>query len=153
MAKKKNMKPEAFQMETHPFFWFGQIFCLRNRTLNRELRPYDLDYQRLKVLGVLDECPNCSMQRLADLAAVDRTSLTHTVQLLVASGLVERRESSADRRVLVLELSAAGHKMFKRIAPMILQLNKRTMAGFTAKETAVFLVQLRRMTENLKDES
>jgi DNA-binding MarR family transcriptional regulator len=149
MAKKKN-RSTGFRMEKHPFFWFGQIFGLRNRALNRELRPYDLDYQRMKVLGVLDEVPGCSMLRLADLTAVDRTSLTHTVQLLIDKGLLKRRESESDRRSVVLELTAAGHKAFKRVAPLILKMNKQTFGGFSAGEIDVIMDQLRRMADNLK---
>jgi len=138
-------------MQTHPFFWFGQILGLRNRLLNQELRRHSLDYPRLKALGVLDEHPGCSMRELADLAAVDRTSLNHTVRLLIDEGLVTRKARPSDRRSVVLTLTAAGRRMFKRIAPMILQLNERTMTGFTAKETSAFLEQLRRMSDNLRE--
>jgi len=138
-------------MASHPFFWFGQILGLRNRLLNQELRRHSLDYPRLKVLGVLEEHPGCSMQELAELAAVDRTSLNHTVLLLIDEGLVNRKARPSDRRSIVLTLTAAGHRMFKRIAPMILQLNERTMRGFRAKETAALLDQLRRMADNLRD--
>lgn len=148
----KRTKSNVFHMETHPFFWFGQILGLRNRALNIELRRHGLDYPRLKVLGVLQEHSGCSMQELADLAAVDRTSLNHTVQLLVDEGLVDRKARASDRRSIELKLTAAGRGMFRRIAPMILQLNERTMAGFTAKETHVFLEQLRRMADNLREE-
>jgi DNA-binding MarR family transcriptional regulator len=146
-------KPQSagFRLDTHPFFWFGQIFGLRNRALNRDLRPYKLDYQRMKVLAVLAEHSGCSMQQLADLTAVDRTSLTHTVQLLVNQHLVHRQARASDRRSVVLALTPAGRKLFKRIAPFILRLNERTMAGFTAKETQAVLDQLRRMVENLTE--
>lgn len=147
----KSTRSSTFHMETHPFFWFGQILGLRNRALNQELRRHGLDYPRLKVLGVLEEHPGCSMQELADLAAVDRTSLNHTVRLLVDEGLVDRKARPSDRRSVVLKLTAAGRRMFKRITPMILQLNERTMTGFTARETGAFLEQLRRMADNLRD--
>lgn len=81
---------------------------LRNRVLNRELRPVDLDYQRMKVLAVLDERPGASMQEVADLTAVDRTSLTHTVQLLIGQGFVHRKGRANDRRSVVLKLTASG---------------------------------------------
>jgi DNA-binding MarR family transcriptional regulator len=149
MAKKT--RSSGFRMEKHPFFWFGQIFGMRNRVLNRELRTYDLDYQRMKVLAVLDEVPGCSMQQLADLTAVDRTSLTHTVQLLIGKGLLQRRESANDRRSVVLGLTAAGRKTFKQVAPLILGLNKRTFSGFTAAEIDALMDQLRRMVDNLKE--
>jgi DNA-binding MarR family transcriptional regulator len=145
----KRAKP--FRLETHPFFWFGQIFGLRNRALNRELRPYDLDYQRMKVLAVLAERPGCSMQQVADFTVVDRTSLTHTVQLLVDRDLVHRQARASDRRSVVLSLTPAGRKIYKKIAPIILELNARTMAGFSTKETQAVLDQLRRMVDNLKE--
>jgi DNA-binding MarR family transcriptional regulator len=154
-SKKSNMaksnRSGVFRMDAHPFFWFGQILGLRNRVLNQELRRHGLDYPRLKVLGVLQEHSGCSMQELAELAAVDRTSLNHTVWLLVEEGLVDRKARPSDRRSIVLSLTAAGRKMFKRISPMILHLNERTMTGFSAKETAAFLEQLRRMADNLRD--
>ncbi len=144
-------KTDLFQKERHVFYWFGQILGLRNRVLNQELRPYELDYQRMKVLAALKECPGCSMQRLAEITAVDRTSLTHTVQLLVARGLVDRQASPSDRRVVVLNVTAVGRHMFERIAPIISQLDERTMVGFSAEETRGLLAQLRQMTDNLKN--
>jgi DNA-binding MarR family transcriptional regulator len=147
----KSTKPVSFRLETHPFFWFGQIFGLRNRALNRKLRPIDLDYQRMKVLACLEEFPGCSMQQLADFTVVDRTSLTHTVQLLVNKGLVQRQARAADRRSVALALTPTGRKAVKKISPMILRLNDVSMAGFTSKEKQELLDQLRRMVQNLKD--
>jgi DNA-binding MarR family transcriptional regulator len=144
-------KQTPFRLDTHPFFWFGRIFGLRNRALNREMRPFGLDYQRMKVLAVLKEYPGCSMQQLSDLTVVDRTSLTHTVQLLVKKGLVHRESRETDRRSVVLALTAGGRKAYGKIAPMILKLNARSMAGFTEKEKTELLSQLRRIVDNLKE--
>jgi DNA-binding MarR family transcriptional regulator len=144
-------KPTPFRLDTHPFFWFGQIFGLRNRALNRELRPFGLDYQRMKVLACLKEYPGCSMQQLSDLTVVDRTSLTHTVQLLVENGLVGREPRENDRRSVTLALTVAGRKAYSKIAPMILKLNARSMAGFSEKEKTDLLSQLRRIVDNLKE--
>ena len=150
-SMSETSKLDAFRMEAHPFFWFGQILTLRNRVLNRQLREFGLDYQRMKVIATLAEHPGCSMQRLADLTAVDRTSLTHTVHLLVGSSLVDRQPAPGDRRSAVLKLTAAGRRMTRKILPLILRLNEQTLAGFSPKEADDLLVHLRRMTENLRD--
>jgi DNA-binding MarR family transcriptional regulator len=144
-------KQTPFRLDMHPFFWFGRIFGLRNRVLNREMRPFGLDYQRMKVLACLKEYPGCSMQQLSDLTVVDRTSLTHTVQLLVKKGLVHRESRETDRRSVVLALTAGGQKAYRKIAPMILKLNARSMAGFTEREKTELLSQLRRIVDNLKE--
>jgi DNA-binding MarR family transcriptional regulator len=140
-----------FRIDTHIFFWFGQIFGHRNRALNRELRSSGLDFQRWRVLAALNENPGCSMQRLADITAVDRTTLTHTVRLMVKDGLVQRQLREDDRRSIVLTLSASGRATLKRILPVVLRQNARAVSGFTAKEVKLLLSQLRRMVDNLKD--
>jgi MarR family transcriptional regulator, lower aerobic nicotinate degradation pathway regulator len=140
-----------FSIETHIFYWFGQIFGYRNQALNRELRSAGLDYQRWRVLAALNEHPGCSMQRLAEITAVDRTTLTHTLGLMVKDGLVLRQQRENDRRSVVLSLSRTGRATLKRILPAVLRQNARAVADFTPKETKQLLNQLRRMVDNLKD--
>src|SRR5271156_6755237 len=77
-ARQRAFQP-AFQIDEHIFFWFGQILGRRNRVLNRELRRFGLDCQRWRVLAVLNEHPGCTMRMLAELTAVNRTTLNPTI--------------------------------------------------------------------------
>src|SRR5438105_1006854 len=97
--------PIVFPLDRHVFFLFGQLLGYRNRALNRALRDFDLDYQRWRVLAVLNDNPGCSMQTLAELTAVDRTTVTYTVKLMVRAGLVKRAPRETDRRSVALSLT------------------------------------------------
>jgi DNA-binding MarR family transcriptional regulator len=144
-------KPIEFPLDRHVFFLFGQLLGYRNRALNRALREFGLDYQRWRVLAVLNENPGCSMQQLADLTAVDRTTATYTLKLMVRAGLVRRAPREVDRRSVALSLQPAGKKLLARILPVVLELNRRCVAGFSESESTTILRQLRRMVDNLKE--
>jgi MarR family transcriptional regulator for hemolysin len=143
--------PIEFPLDRHVFFLFGQLLGFRNRALNRALRDFGLDYQRWRVLAVLNANPGCSMQQLADLTAVDRTSVTYTVKLMVQAGLVRRAARETDRRSVALSLLPAGKKLRAKILPVVLELNKRCVAGFSSSESTAILQQLQKMVDNVKE--
>src|SRR5262245_8742116 len=104
-----------FQLETHPFYWFSRILSQRSRTLNAELRSCDLDYPRWRAMAVLNQHPGCSMLELAQHSGVDRTSLAHTVALMVRQGLLNRQARETDRRSIRLNLTPRGRDLLDRI--------------------------------------
>src|SRR5271165_4647568 len=119
----------AFRLDNHVFYLFGQIFGHRNVALNRELRRFNLDYSRWRVLGTLNEHPGCSMNDLANTTAVDRTTLAYTVRNMVEEKLVRRQARSSDRRSVELTLTPRGHALLQQILPTVMQLNDRCLAG------------------------
>jgi DNA-binding MarR family transcriptional regulator len=141
----------SFTLANHPFYLFTQIFLARGRELNHSLAPFDLDYQRWRVLAVLNEFPDCTMQFLADTAGVDRTTLTHTVQLMIKEHLVTKTQRETDRRSVVLSLTSRGRRTLRTILPTIVATNERCFAGFSAAEMNHFMDQLRRIFSNLRE--
>jgi DNA-binding MarR family transcriptional regulator len=141
----------AFRLDNHVFYLFGQIFGHRNIALNRELRRFNLDYSRWRVLAALNEHPDCSMNDLANTTAVDRTTLAYTIRNMVEEKLVRRQARSSDRRSVELTLTQRGHALLQQILPTVMHLNDRCLAGFTQREFTVFLGQLRRIIDNIKD--
>jgi DNA-binding MarR family transcriptional regulator len=139
-----------FRLEAHLFYYFSQILARRTRALNAELRPFGLDYPRWRVLAVLNENPDCSMQRLADASSVDRTTLTRTVNLMEAEGLVSRRPRATDRRGVEMSLTPLGRRTLETILPLVLAETDRALAGFAAGEIEGLRRQLGRMVENLR---
>ena len=67
------------------------------------------------VLHLLEPDKPASMNRLADALSCDASNVTGLVDRLEARGLVQRRPSADDRRVKVLELTAAGSRLRARL--------------------------------------
>jgi len=88
---------------------------------------------------------------LADLATIDRTTLTRTIDRMEQAGWLARRADAADMRVTRLELSAAGRRMFERIWPEVERLNNLALAGLSAAEIESLRKILGRMRANLED--
>ena len=77
-----------------------------------------------------------SMTRLAKLSATDRTTLTRSIDSLIADGLVRREASPADRRIVVIGLTDAGRALLAKIRAEIRPLNQDVCANLTPEEQA-----------------
>jgi MarR family transcriptional regulator, lower aerobic nicotinate degradation pathway regulator len=139
----------AFELDSHIFYLFTQIFGRRNQQLSKQLTPLGITVPQWRILAVLHERPGCTMNELAEVTTVDRTTLTRALDRMVASGLAERHDDPQDRRSVRLWLTAPGKDMFRRVLPRVVQQNERAVRGFSAAELATFRAQLHRMVRNL----
>jgi MarR family transcriptional regulator, transcriptional regulator for hemolysin len=139
----------AFKLEDHLFFYFSQILARRTRAINGQLRRFDLDYPRWRVLAVLQEHSGTTMGQLSDLTSVDRTTLTRTLGLMEEARLVARQERESDRRSLVISLTSKGRRMFARILPLTLAETDRALTGFSSAEIGALRDRLKRIAGNL----
>ena len=143
---------EGFRLEDHVFFYISQILARRNRRLNQDLKPFGLDFARWRVLAVVNEHPGCSMQHLADIAAVDRTTLTHTLRLMQAEGLIRREARPSDRRSVALSLTERGAASLAGNLPTVLRQTDLALAGLSGPERRALRQLLARVSDNLRDD-
>src|SRR5690554_832474 len=98
----------AVAMERHVFYWITQLINRRNLSLAQSLAPYDCSVAKWRVMNLLQQAPGSSMNYLAEKTAVDRTTLTRTVDRLEQDGLLERGVQPHNKRVLSLVLTPQG---------------------------------------------
>jgi DNA-binding MarR family transcriptional regulator len=77
------------------------------------LAPLGITYPQYLVLLVLWESDGASVRRLGERLMLDSGTLTPLVTRLEAAGLVQRRRSSEDARVVGVWLTAAGKRLKK----------------------------------------
>jgi DNA-binding MarR family transcriptional regulator len=116
-------------LPTYLFHLFAVISRHREARIDELLRPLDLNLSRHRALSVIQRLQPCAMSQLADFTAVDRTTLTRTVDQLVAAGLVERTTPASDRRQVLLSLTDKGRTTCRRSLQVIYGLNLRLVAG------------------------
>jgi MarR family transcriptional regulator, temperature-dependent positive regulator of motility len=102
---------------------------------------YDLTPVQYVALAAISANPGIDQVTLAGLIAYDRTTITGVVDRLAQKGLVERNESSRDRRARELKVTPAGRKTLSGITPAVKAAQRTMLRGLTQKE-ATELIRL-----------
>ena len=139
-----------FDLDGHLFFWLTQVIGARDRRLNAELKDFGLRVPEWRALAALYSRRHCTMSVLADLASIDRTTLTRTVDRMQEAGWLERLADEEDMRVTRLALTASGRRMFERIWPEVQRLNALALDGLSKSEIDSLRKILERMRANLE---
>jgi DNA-binding MarR family transcriptional regulator len=90
--------------------------ALTNR-YEKELRPLGLRGTQLTILQVLARAGELLQGRLGAMLAMDSTSLTRTLRIMVREGWVAERRGS-DRRERYLRLAEEGAELLARASPV-----------------------------------
>ena len=141
-----------FDLDTHIFFWLTQVISRRDRQLAAELKPFGLRVPEWRALASLFSKHRLSMSELADFSAIDRTTLTRTVDRMARAGWVMRLSDASDMRVKRLALTGEGERLFTRIWPVVARLNEVARAGLPEPVIALLRWALEEMRRSL-DES
>ena len=139
-----------FDLDAHPFFWLTQVIGARDRELSQGLKEYGLRVPEWRALAALYARKDCTMGELAELATIDRTTLTRTIDRMQDAGWLSRLADDSDMRITRLALTAAGRRMFDRIWPEVQELNALALDGLTRVEIETLRKILGRMRANLE---
>lgn len=88
------------------------------RIFDEALQPLDLTNGQFSLLMSLNRPSPPPMRPVADLLAMDRTTLTAALKPLVRRGLVKVMVDPADRRGRLLSLTAPGRKLLAGAFPI-----------------------------------
>ena len=92
-----------------------------------------------------------TVAELARVCTVDAGSMTRLLDRLEAKGLCRRVRSQTDRRVVHIELTAAGTAVAERVPRILCDVYNRVLAGFTPQEWQQLQALLTRLTEAADD--
>ncbi|HEY3638966.1 MAG TPA: MarR family winged helix-turn-helix transcriptional regulator [Rhizomicrobium sp.] len=91
--------------------------------------------------------------RCADLARMmehDAGATTRLVDQMEERGLIRRRRSTTDRRVVHLEITAAGKAVAKTMIPRIVNFWNEVLEDFSSQEFAQLVTLLTRLAERIE---
>jgi DNA-binding MarR family transcriptional regulator len=111
----------------------GAVRRLRGRESHR---PGELSYAQCGLLFGLAEFGELSASELAGVAAVAPATATQMLDLLEASGHVERVRSERDRRLVMVSLTARGREVVEGRRRRYEELWTRQLAAFSLDEIA-----------------
>jgi DNA-binding MarR family transcriptional regulator len=80
------------------------------------IRPFGLRASQLSILQVLSRAGEVSQGQLGQMLAMDSTSLTRTLAIMIRQGWIAERRGK-DRRERRLRLAKSGEKLLQRALP------------------------------------
>jgi len=104
--------------------------------LDNLLRPGGLTAAQYTALTVLERHPDLSSAQLARNSFVTAQSMADMITALEGRGLIERHRDQADRRRLVVALTAAGRELLDLHRNEVAALETRMLAGLGGDEVA-----------------
>lgn len=105
----------------------------------------ELNMQELRTIEFLGIAGPQMMREMAGRLGVAVNSLTSITDGLEEKGLVRRQRSEQDRRIINLELSDAGHRVFNSTRDMKLKLYRSMLKALTEDEQEIFMVLFRKI--------
>jgi MarR family transcriptional regulator, organic hydroperoxide resistance regulator len=100
---------------------------------NSVLREHGLTWTGFVVLWVVWIWDGLETRRAAENAAISKATLTGVVKTLESRGLMTRRISDTDRRLVNLELTPAGMALMKKLYPAFNAAEAEIVAGLTPR--------------------
>lgn len=108
------------------------------RRLAEELAPYELSPTELAILLFVRDCPDCTAVMIARLVPVDTPSISRSVQRLVQKGMLARRRSGSDRRLVFLRLTSEGEHAVNALLPLLKGLERRTLQALDEEQARAY---------------
>ena len=114
-----------------------------------ELSALEVTSAQYLIIATLAQREADSAAQLCKSFSYDAGAMTRMVDRLEAKGLVQRRRSSDDRRLINLELTEAGKALYPKMKALSMGVQNRFLAGFSKADVRQLEGYLARMLGNV----
>jgi DNA-binding MarR family transcriptional regulator len=108
---------------------------------------HGLSMQEWRVIAVLGEAEQLTQQGIVAKTKMDKVTVSRAARSLEERGFVRREANEDDARSLWLSLTPGGRKIYVKVAPAAVELERKVLEGFSAKEIAALEGLLVRLEE------
>lgn len=127
-----------------------EFLLARARTIgiiraNAALAAFGLKVRHYVVLSLAGSDLQPSQRELAEFVQLDPSQIVATIDVLESKGLVERAPSRADRRIKVLNATAAGLHLLEQARAQVLAAEHDSLGALSADERDLLRDLLRRI--------
>jgi len=112
-----------------------------------ETRRFDITPVQYAALFSIRAKPGLDQTALANVIAIDRSTIANVVERLEAKKLITRKAGASDRRTKRLYVTAAGRKLLAGVIPAVQSAQGMILAPLKPGERGAFMSMLRRMVD------
>lgn len=130
----------------------GKISAAINRTFLRSFvaEGIDISTEQWSVMACLWKEDKVTQQKLCELTAKDKPSMTRLIDKLEKSRLVTRVSDPIDRRTNIIHLTSAGVALQAKATEIVMRVANRTLNGISEEELNTSRTVLKKIMANLK---
>jgi DNA-binding MarR family transcriptional regulator len=110
-------------------------------------RRFGLSIPEWRVMAVLALDSGLSAAEVAERTAMDKVAVSRAVARLLSTGRARRDTAPGDRRRSVLELTSAGQRIYRSVAPALRRYEAELLAGLGTDERRALHELLKRLEE------
>ncbi|MBA1147745.1 MarR family transcriptional regulator [Ectothiorhodospiraceae bacterium WFHF3C12] len=134
---------ETFRVADWPMYFLANIERQHTRNATALLRRYDIDHREWRLLALLHDDGPQTIGYLAEVAALDRSTVSKLVDALVSRGFLARKQSGRDRRQSLVSMTEAGEREYQATVGIVLDLFERYFEGYSQEEFDTLMTLLR----------
>ncbi len=115
---------------------------------DQRLSSFDLTYVQWLPLYKLSQNEDITMVYLAREFQIDPAAMSRSLDRIEAKGLISKRRSQTDKRVVHLELTTEGREAAEAVKGVLADVLNDHLRGFSTEEWSLMLGMLTRMLKN-----
>ena len=131
-------------------YLMNRIMGRYNAGLRNEMAELGLSTPKMRALAVLSVIDGLQIGQLAVYAVVEQSTMSRTLDAMMAENLVQRVADTEDSRVTRIVITDTGRGTFERIWPSMAEQYERMFAGISDDERAAFVSTLQRILRNIR---
>lgn len=112
----------------------NRLYRLRSKTLTPLYAEFGITYLQSGIIQALYDNNGCIQKDLCDVMGVTPQVMVKTINQMEAQGLLERRRSDANRRVLYVHITEKGKEIAEEIRKIALETENKFLDELTKKE-------------------
>lgn len=123
---------------------------LLKRKLHDELKDYDISLEQWAILSRVYRTEGCNQKKLAEMSLKDRAAVTRILNILENKELVERKNSTYDKREFLIYLTDEGYDLYTKTSELMSQSLHEINSIFSESELEKLELSLNKLISNLE---
>lgn len=132
-------------------YWAILLGGAIHKGTQRVLNPFKMTPTEFLILHMCHRGEANTVTDLARVSPLEISAMSRQVERLRSRGLLERRRSKRDRRVVHLELTEEGRLLMPELYRTVMVIEDKTVHGMTPEEREYLMKALRKVTIDLED--
>lgn len=142
------MPEKSHSLQSSTGYWVTRLARAFEADLEKRLAVHKVTRASWAVLSAIQHHGKTTPAALASFIEIDRAAITRHLDRLEKQELIQRRQSSTDRRAVNIELTQKGSSLIPELAAESLATNAKFTAGLAQSENDTLQAIIKKMLSN-----